>query len=72
MSIRIARPPADAQDTAYHDPLDLRPLGQADDIAPAFPTALDVICVVAVIVIFAFGVGMYMPEVLALLKGIVQ
>lgn len=72
MSIRIARPPADAEDTAYHDPLEVRPLGQADDIGPAFPAALDAICIVAVIVIFAFALGMYMPEIVTFVRGLVQ
>lgn len=72
MSIRKARPPADAQDTAYHDPLDVRPLGQAEDIGPPLPAVLDAICIVAALVLVAIAAGLYMPEIATFVRGLAQ
>ena len=66
------RPPADAQDTAFHDPLDLHPLGDADDIGPPLPGFLAAICLAAALALLAIALGMYMPDLLDLVKGIVR
>lgn len=66
------RPPADAQDTAYHDPLDLHPLGRPEDIGPPLPGFFAAVCLAAVAAMVAIALGMYMPELLDLVKGIVR
>lgn len=72
MRFHAPRPPADAQDTAFHDPLDLYPTGRPEDIGPPLPGFFAAVCVAAVFAMLAIALGMYMPELMDLVKGIVR
>lgn len=72
MRFHAPRPPADAQDTAFHDPLDPYPTGRPEDIGPPLPGALVAICFGGVLALLAIALGAFMPELMDLVKEIVR